>query len=162
MRSLILVAALVLVPSALIAQTGDPSRNYDFQKPMYTMVDVATKGWFSGWSGNCNSGRIPMAFSLWRIDPITLTGSVVPATLSTGPRPDAAAWLATTCGRPFDQNIGWSLVPKNPEPAGRFLYVVLVTDVPASWTCGVYPADYPSAGQMWCDYVANQVVRVVQ
>lgn len=83
-------------------------------------------------------------------------------TFSTGARPDAAGWLTTTCNRPFDPNVGWSLVPVNPEPVGTFTYVVLVTDVPTSWTCKIMPPGYPNSGQLVCDFVANSVYRSVQ
>ena len=153
---------LVFICAPVRAQTGDPKRNYDFEKPLYTVVDVATKAWFSGWSGDCNSGRIPLAFQLWRIDPVTKQSAIVPVTVFTGPRPDAAKYLAAVCDRPFDNNVGWSLVPNAPEPPGQFLYAVLVTDVPSSWYCGVYPAGYPNAGQMFCDYATNEVLRIVR
>ena len=160
MRKFIFGLVVLLVSAVSThAQSGD-TPNYDFAKPMYTVVDVASKGYFGGWSGDCNSGRIPSAITLWRIDGNQVVR--VPATATTGSRPDAAAWLAGTCNRPFDANVGWSLVPNAPEPAGAYTYVVLVTDVPTSWTCGVYPAGFPNAGQQWCDYVANTVYRTVQ
>lgn len=163
MRSSVLLSAAMILTTSLTAFAQvDSSRNYDFQKPMYTVVDVATKSMFSGWSGDCNSGRIPAALTLWRMDPATLQFTNVPVTISTGARPDAAAWMASACGRPFDPNVGWSLVPKDSQPDGQFVYVVLVSDVPTSWTCGAYPAGYPNAGELWCDYIANQVRRTVR
>ena len=163
MRNALLVISGLLLFAASASAQGSPSYpNFDFQKPLYTVVDVASKPWFSGWSGDCNSGRAPSSLQLWRIDPATLQTVNVPVTVSTGARPDAAAWLAAVCGRPFDNNVGWSLTPKDPEPAGEYLYVVFVTDAPTSWTCGVYPAGFPNAGQQWCDYVANEVYRTVK
>lgn len=160
--SIIAIVALLLSSIPAHGQSGNPALNYDFEHPLYTVVDVATKGWFSGWSGDCNSGRVPSSFMLWRVERATRAFTPVPSTASYGPRPDAAAYLAAVCGRPFDNNVGWSLVPNAPEPAGEFLYVVLVTDLPTSWSCGVYPAGYPNAGQQWCDFVANAVYRIVK
>ena len=62
------LGVLLLSAVSTHAQSGD-TPNYDFAKPMYTVVDVATKGYFGGWSGDCNSGRIPSAITLWRIEP---------------------------------------------------------------------------------------------
>jgi hypothetical protein len=162
MKRLLLGLVGLLVASSAFAQEGNPARNYDFKPPLYTAVDVATKPWFSGWSGDCNSGRAPRSIMLWRIDLATRRLTNVPVTVSWGARPDAAAYLAAVCTRPFDENVGWSVVPTEPEPAGTFTYVVYVTDMPTAWTCGVYPANFPNAGQQWCDYVANTVYRIVQ
>ncbi len=159
-QRLAMVIVLAYLPTAsAFAQSGDRSRNYDFQKPLYTVVDVAAKDRFAGWSGDCNSGRPPSAVTLWRIENNVAVN--VPATVTYGPRRDAAGWLAATCNRPFDPNVGWSLVPKDLEPAGTFTYVILVNDIPTSWTCGLYPSGYPNAGKTWCDYVANAVYRIV-
>lgn len=156
MRQVFASGVLLLLCSVpAFAQVGDPKRNYDFEKPLYTVVDVASKAWFSGWSGDCNTGRLPVAFTLYRIDNGHLVN--VPVTLTTGARPDAAAYLAGVCNRPFETAVGWSLVPKSPEPDGEFLYAVIVTDIPASWYCGPLPG-----GGVFCDYAANQVYRIVQ
>lgn len=163
MKPALFGAVVLLCASPAHAQpqhkAGDPSYNYDFEAPLYTVVDRATKAYFTGWSGDCNSGRLPLAFTLYRIDNGHLVN--VPVTLNVGPRPDAAAYLAAVCNRPFDTNVGWSLVPANPEPEGQFEYVVLVTDVPTAWTCKAMPPGFPNSGQMVCDFWSNAVYRII-
>ncbi len=161
-NALLAISGLLLFAASASAQAAPSHPNYDFQKPLYTFVDVSSKQWFSGWSGDCNSGRAPSSLQLWRMDPTTLQSVRVPVTVTTGARADAAGWLAAVCGRPFDANVGWSMTPTDPEPPGEYLYIVFVTDVPTSWTCGVYPAGYPNAGKQWCDYVANEVYQTVK
>jgi hypothetical protein len=72
------------------------------RKPLYTAVVLAMEGYFAGWSRDYNSGRIPSAFQLRRIHGTQVIN--LPATADTGPRPDAAACLGSTCGRPFDSD----------------------------------------------------------
>ncbi len=50
-----------------------------------------------------------------------------------------------------------SLTPA--EALAPRVYVVLVTDVPASCSCRTMPLGYPNSGRLGCDYAANEVQR---
>ncbi len=76
---------------------GDPSHNYDFQEPLYTMMDVAATGVVAGWSGNCNTGRLPIAVTLWRYDATQLTATGGAPAIPVPGDPDDRG--ASRCGR---------------------------------------------------------------
>lgn len=113
-------------------------------------IDVAS-GTIAGWSVNLNTRRSPSSYTLARF--ADGVASFVATTNFPVARPDVAAWLGT------DQSVGVGIVAGPLAPGD---YTLLVTDLPYSAACGVYPIGYPNAGQMWCDYVPNAIRFRVQ
>lgn len=153
------VIALVLLVSTASAQDVQfkQHRNCIENGPMLTCIDRvdATTGVIYGWSLDKNTGHLPAAFMLWNVKAGTI--EAVPAKVYTGERPDVAKVYGTA-----DTVLGWAIVPDQPlKNVG--IYSVLVTDVPYSQHCGVFPADYPPAyaGQLWCDFAANELEFVI-
>jgi hypothetical protein len=132
---------------------------YDIRDPMWTYVDVATKGRFAGWNADCRTGRISAGFMLFRVDEAAMTVTPVAIDVYTGARPDVQAFMAVTrCyGGAMDVHLGWTIIPKSPEPVGNYLYIVQVSDIPYGQTCG-----WDSSNGFWCGWVTNSVYQRIK
>lgn len=140
--------------AAVVINAAPAAAQASFQHPMYTNVDVVSANVVFGWSIDANTGAIPQAVTLWRIDGPSVTQ--VPTNVYVGARPDVQAWASSAGfhGGAVNANLGFGIVPVERLAPGD--YVVLVTDMPYAWSCTAAPG-----GGVSCGYVANVVpIRV--
>lgn len=131
MKRLVVFAALVAMFTQIGHAQPAPVR-YVFGPAVYAAIDYPTHGQavssaqlvFAGWAFECQTGDPAHILALYRWDGIALT--FVPTWRYVTIRPDAQAWFsAHGCPNLLLDDIGWHLVPQQPEPSGYYLYYVV-------------------------------------
>lgn len=144
----------VLIASAAMAQQSNSVNllPYADRAPLFTEVTQASASGISGYAVDCVTGKIPTGLALGRMDESARTYTTVPINVAVASNPAAQAWAEGKCSGPVAAVVSFTVTPVTPEPAGTYLYTLLVTDMPYAQSCGYDPYN----GQ-WCGWSTNTI-----
>jgi len=127
----ILAAAII----ALAIAAPAAAQQY-IPQPVVAVLDAPAKGaivtpavMFGGWSLNWRTCRHASSVQLWRVNLSTREVIHVPAVVYWGPRPDVQAYAVWGGCATAEIALGFTVIPKEPQPFGPWLYSLLVTDI---------------------------------